>query len=394
MIDRRILPLVLRDLEKKMVFVAGPRQCGKTILAESVLSRVAGSYLNWDVDQHRRTIRASLMDERARLWVFDEIHKFPRWRNWLKGVFDLHRNRHTILVTGSARLDLYRRGGESLQGRYFLFRLHPFTLSEILKTPVSSLDDLPLMEGTAAAGAEKTVQDLLVLGGFPEPFLSGSETEAKRWRLAYGSRLIRQDIHDLTQLKDLDRLELLYDRLPETVGSVLSINNLREDLEVGFQSVRNWVQVFEQMYSVFRVAPFGSSRIKAVKKERKLYLWDWSRLSDPGARVENLVALHLLRLCHWAEDVHGEALDLRFFRSVVGHEIDFVLLRAGKPWMAIEVKVGERPLSSGLNYFLQRVKTPFAFQLHLEGTTDTRTPDINGCRVRRMPVTNFLCNLP
>lgn len=394
MIDRRVFPLVLRDLKKKMVFVAGPRQCGKTVLAESVLSRVTGSYLNWDVDQHRRTIRASLMDERAKLWVFDEIHKFPRWRNWLKGIFDFHRNRHAILVTGSARLDLYRRGGESLQGRYFLFRLHPFTLSELMKGPVRSLDDVPLMGAAAPAGARKTLQSLLILGGFPEPFLSGSETEAKRWRLSYGSRLIRQDIRDVTQLKDLDRVELLYDRLPETVGSVLSLNSLREDLEVGFQSVRNWVHVFEQMYSVFRIAPFGPSRIKAVKKEQKLYLWDWSRIADPGARLENAVAFHLLRLCHWAEDVHGERVELRFFRSVVGHEVDFVLLRSGKPWMAVEVKIGERPLSSGMNYFLQRVKTPFAFQLHLEGITDARVPDINGCRVRRMPVADFFSNLP
>jgi predicted AAA+ superfamily ATPase len=250
------------------------------------------------------------------------------------------------------------------------------------------------MGAAAPAGAGKTLQSLLILGGFPEPFLSGSETEAKRWRLSYGSRLIRQDIRDVTQLKDLDRVELLYDRLPETVGSVLSLNSLREDLEVGFQSVRNWVHVFEQMYSVFRIAPFGPSRIKAVKKEQKLYLWDWSRIADPGARLENAVAFHLLRLCHWAEDVHGERVELRFFRSVVGHEVDFVLLRSGKPWMAVEVKIGERPLSSGMNYFLQRVKTPFAFQLHLEGITDARVPDINGCRVRRMPVADFFSNLP
>ncbi len=392
--ERRMTSLIESDLKDKMVLLSGPRQCGKTTLAEQILEKRGGAYYNWDVDAHRRLIRNSMLDETARLWVLDELHKFRSWRNWLKGMYDLHRRHRQILVTGSARLDLYRRGGDSLQGRYYFHRLHPFTLSELESAKFKGSSAITELHTRERSGSQKALADLMRLGGFPEPLFAGSQTKADRWRLAYSSRLVREDIRDLERVQDLDKMELLYERLPECVGSVLSINSLREDLEVAFPTVKNWIDILDRTCATFRVAPFGSPRLKAVKKEQKLYLWDWARVDNPAARFENMVAVHLLRLVHWMQDVEGIPAELRYFRSVVRHEVDFVILKKTVPWMAVEVKWQNQPLDSGLRYFLQRTEVAFAFQISYEGTQDYVPARINGCRVRILPACRFLMNLP
>ena len=395
LVSRRILPLIQQDLRKKMVMVAGPRQCGKTTLAKDLLRHTPGRYYNWDTDQDRKALLSSKLDESAGLWVLDEIHKNRRWRNWLKGSYDQHHPAHGFLVTGSARLEVYSRGGDSLQGRYFLHHLHPFTLGELVNSPLPNpIESLVTMPFSTSHSEQKILEDLVELGGFPEPFLSQSQKEASRWRLGYGSRLVREDIRELENLRDLARLELLYDRLADTVGSVLSLNSLREDLEVAFETIRSWIGVFENTYGVFRIPPFGAPKIKAVKKEQKLYFWDWAKASTEAARLENLVAVHLLRLCHWLEDVEGQKAELRYFRDKVGHEVDFILVKAKKPWLAVEVKSNERQMDSNLKYLLERVKIPYAFQISLKGKSDWATPEINGTQVRVMPAARFLAQLP
>jgi predicted AAA+ superfamily ATPase len=396
-IQRAQTPAIVEDLGTKMVFLVGPRQCGKTTLASQILADEGGAYFSWDVDAHRRALREGALPEDKRLWVFDELHKQRTWRNWLKGQFDLHRTRHRILVTGSARLDVYHRGGDSLQGRYFLHHLHPFTLAEAagIARPLSSLDQLParMVDPGPAAGAA-VLRDLLRLGGFPEPFLSGSDRQAARWRRSYGATLVREDIRDLEALHDLDKIQLLYERLPACVGSTLSINALREDLEVAFETVRNWLLILDRTYATFRVAPLGAPRIRAVKKAQKLYLWDWARVESEGARFENLLAVHLLRLCDYAGDVLGESLELRYFRDVLGHEVDFVLLRRGKPWIAIEAKSGGGlAVGAGFNYLLERMRFPLALRVGLGTTGHVVSPSINGTPVHCMPAHQFLAAL-
>ena len=395
-IRRRIETIINKDLKKKMVLLAGPRQCGKTTLAEILLKYIKGTYYSWDIDKHRKLIKDGELDLRAKLWVFDEIHKYKYWRNWLKGTFDLHKNKHKILVSGSAKLDVYSRGGDSLQGRYYFHRLHPLTLSEVLNLKISSdIEKIPELEvETNFNNAKDVLKDLLRFGGFPEPFCLASEQEYSRWRLTYSTRLIREDIRDLERIFDLDKMEILYEHLPATVGSILSINSLREDLEVNFRTVKNWIDIFEKNYACFRILPLGAAKIKAVKKESKLYFWDWGFIEKQSARFENLIAVHLLRLCHWITDVYGEKTELRYFRDVRGRETDFIVLKKNQPWIAIEVKETEQDIDPNLKYFLNKIKIPYAFQVHLNGDKFKRLPDINGCKIHILPAQIFLANLP
>jgi uncharacterized protein len=395
--ERRIFQNIIEDLQTKMVLLSGPRQIGKTTLAEKVIANSSnGIYYSWDDSNNRKTIIKNQLNESKRLWVFDELHKYKKWRNWLKGAYDLHKNSHQILVTGSAKLNVYSYGGDSLQGRYFAHRLHPFTLSELIGLKLNDY-------GTAIVNPESHITDkaaqealmqLLLLGGFPEPLLSASEKKANRWRLSYGKRLIEDDIRTIEQIQQVELLELLFDRLGEVVGNLLSINRLSKDLEVAHQTVSKWIKLFVRMYVAFQVAPWGPAKIRAIKKEQKLYLWDWPRVELPGARLENLLALHLLRLVHWFEDIEGEEIDLRYFKDVDGHEVDFILMKKRQPWIAIEVKSSEQELDNNLKYFLERQRVPYAFQLHLKGMGDYRVPNINGAKVRIMPLFRFLQNIP
>lgn len=341
-----------------MVFLGGPRQVGKTTVAKSILGGDAG-YLNWDVAEHREAILRREFPS-APLLAFDELHKYRSWRNYLKGLYDSGRRR--ILVTGSARLDLYRFGGDSLQGRYHYLRLHPFSAAELKS---SSPEDL---------------QTLLRLGGFPEPFLSGSETEARRWSREHRTRLIREDLADLERIEDLGNLELLVLRLPELVGSPLSINALREDLRLSFRSVSKWIEALERMYSVFRLSPFGPPRVRAVKKERKHYHFDWSVVPKPAARFENLVASHLLKWVHHEQDVQGRDLDLRYYRDVQGREVDFVVLEGlRKPVMFVECKWNDEDPDRVLRFLKGLHPACEAWQVSAVGTKDFETPE--GIRV-------------
>lgn len=344
MIDRALTPQVSTDLEDKMVLLSGPRQSGKTTLARVILARevrgTAERYLNWDDDEARTRILSGAFPQRG-LLVFDELHKYGRWRNLVKGLYDGHRETLKILVTGSARLDLYRRGGDSLQGRYHHLRLHPLSLKE--------------------AGC--SLRDLMRLGPFPEPLLSGSPTAARRWSRQYRSRLVREDVASLERVEELGALELLSVRLPALVGSPLSLNALREDLQVAHKSVERWMDIFERLMFVFRLAPFGPPRIKAVKKSRKHYLYDWTPIEDDGPRFENLIGFHLLKECHYLEDTEGLDVELRFFRDLEGREVDFVQLRNGKPVRFVECKVADTAISPALLYLQRKFPSVEAIQV-------------------------------
>lgn len=340
------------DLKHRMVFVGGPRQVGKTTLALSLLGQghdeSSTAYLSWDVLADRESILAERLPAEQQRLVFDEIHKYARWRNLIKGLYDKHHSSISFIVTGSARLDYYRKGGDSLQGRYHYYRLHPFSLME--------LDEAPTREA---------VEQLMRFGGFPEPLFRAETRFHRRWMREQSARVLQEDLRDLEQVREISLLELLLGHLPACVGSPLSVNQLSKLLQVSHPSVSHWISIFERLYLCFRIAPFGAKRIRAVRKEQKLYFWDWSRVQDPGARFENMVAGHLLKYCHLREDTEGIDMELRFIRDTDKREIDFVVLSDGVPEFAVECKHGERHVSPACAYFRERTSIPRFFQVHL-----------------------------
>lgn len=360
MVDRPryLVGQVEEDLERKMVFLAGPRQVGKTTLARS-LPHGGEGYLNWDdAAQRERILRRELPD--APLWVFDEIHKWSSWRGFLKGLYDNRAPGQRILVTGSGRLDFYRHGGDSLQGRYHLLRLHPFSYAEL----GAAVDTLPA---------------LLRLGGFPEPLLGGDETQSRRWSREYRTRLIEEDVASLEQVLDVGNLELLILRLPELVGSPLSINALREDLQVSHATVEKWIAILERLYAAFRLPPFGPPTLRAVRQMQKLYLFDWSLVPGEAPRFENLVASHLLKWVHHQQDTAGRDLELRYFRDRDGHEVDFVVVEGERPILLVEAKSSDEELDRGLRYLSTKYPAAAAWQISRGGRKDYKSP--RGIRV-------------
>ena len=240
MMKRRYLePYVTHDLEKKMILLSGPRQCGKTTFAKQLARRFSTKgkyYYNWDVDEDRSRIKMGQLDPKASIWILDEIHKYRPWRNLLKGIYDEFHEEKQILVTGSARLDLFSRGGDSLQGRYYWWRLHPFSLAELHKTDVSNIKEKLELSDSVPKAAKNNLENLYILGGYPEPFLSGEQREAQRWRLQYGRRVLRDEVRSLESILHIDKVESLFEALPHRVGSPLSINNLKEDVEMSFKN--------------------------------------------------------------------------------------------------------------------------------------------------------------
>jgi predicted AAA+ superfamily ATPase len=366
---RYIKNSVDKDLKSKMVFIGGPRQVGKTTFALTFLSQhdeKHPAYLNWDNIQIRSAILRGELPPNENIVVLDEIHKFARWRNLVKGFYDTSKSDISFIITGSARLDYYSKGGDSLQGRYHYYRLHPFSIPEVNRN-----------------ATENDVQKLLKFGGFPEPFLRGEEKFWRRWQRERLQRVIYEDIRDLENIKEISLLELLAEELPNRVGAPLSVKNLKELLQVAHETVERWLKIFERMYYCYRIPPYGSPKIRAVKKEQKLYFWDWSIVPDRGPRFENFIASHLLKYCHFMEDTEGFHMDLRFVRDTDKREVDFVVLKQGRPIFAVECKSGEKSINPSLFYFMERTPIPKFYQVH-EGRKDYVN---NGVRV--LPVQNF-----
>lgn len=375
--ERYLGTSIIEDLREKMVFVGGPRQVGKTTLALQCLGGKAKrpthpAYLNWDDVGHRDRILRGQLPSREPIIILDEVHKFADWRSLVKGFYDRYKGTAAFLITGSARLDLYRRGGDSLQGRYHYYRLHPFSLREM----------------SASAGSAE-LEQLLQFGGFPEPLLKGETRFHRRWIREQGSRVLYEDLRDLERVREVSRLELLLRHLPECVGSPLSIHALSQRIGVAHETMENWISILERLYMVYRIPPFGAKRIRAVKKENKLYFWDWSRVPAGGTRLENLVAGQLLKYCHWVEDTEGYEMELRFIRDTDKREVDFVVLRDGEPQFAVECKSGERSVSPHTRYFRERTPIPLFYQVHL-GEKDYGS-EVSDTRV--LPLARFCAEL-
>lgn len=364
---------IKEDLPDKIIMLGGPRQVGKTTLAIEFTTNEK-QYLSWDDLNDRRIIKSHSIDPGLKLVVLDEIHKYVKWRMLLKGLYDKYKNKLQIIVTGSAKLDYFRKGGDSLFGRFFYFRLHPLTLPEA--SPSCSVE---------------TLKTLIEFGGFPEPYLKRSAKFLSRWHKERLSRVVYQDVNDLSRVKEISMIELLVDMLPERVGSSLSIKSIQEDLEVSPNTVTNWIALLEQVYYCYRIYPYGPKKIRAVKKTPKLYLWDWSELKNLGARLENLVASHLLKYCHFLEDTEGASMELRYLKDIDNREIDFVVLKDKKPLFAVECKSGSKQISKHIKYFQERTSIPKFYQVHFDGDKQYLDSNIHVlpfsifCKIENLP---------
>lgn len=349
---RSLTPAIetLAFADHKIAFVSGPRQCGKTTLARMLLNRrKAGLYRNWDEVEFRRAWArnpSSLIPQakgtNTPLVILDEIHKDRRWKQNLKGVFDTLEKPCDILVTGSARLNVYMKGSDSLLGRHLSFRLHPFSVRELGKPDVPAPD--ALLEALAARAhrrskvSEEHVASLLTYGPFPEPLLAQDMRRARLWRRNREQLIVREDLRDLSRLPDLGRIEMMTAMLPERVGSLFGPASIARDLESSIPTVKRWLGYLKELYYLFEVKPYVRSIPRSLRREGKVYLWDYAAITDEAARFENLVACHLLKTCHYWTDTGEGTFDLFFLRNKEQREIDFLIVRDGVPWLPVEVK--------------------------------------------------------
>lgn len=374
---RYLTDYIVGDLEKKMVFVGGPRQVGKTTLSFDIAKRhfSSSSYFNWDYQPDRKKIISYQLPGESGLLIFDEFHKYKNWKNHLKGIYDKFQGKYKILVTGSARLDIYRKGGDALTGRYFYYLLHPFSLGEVLeiKNEVKPFSELTFLSDKKATDF---LGRLLEFGGFPEPFLKKDRRFLRRWQAERIDRLVKEEIRDIEQIEQLSQLQLLAETLPDKVGSTLSLNNLKEDLQISYKTVFRYLNILERFYYHFRIYPYARIKFKSVKKLSKIYLWDWSQLENKGARFENLIASHLLKFAHFLKNVQGYPAQLYYLRDLEGREVDFLISIGAKPWFAVEVKLNDAEASRSLSYFKKKLSIPYAYQVVQSPNIDVLSKDV------------------
>lgn len=362
--ERYLTKYIYDDLSEKMVFLGGARQVGKTTLAKNLLSEYfeGVTYLNWDNRQDRKRILNAEYQADSSLIIFDELHKYRSWKNLIKGEYDILKDKFKFVVTGSARLNIYRKGGDSLQGRYHYYTLHPFTLAELLENKRKFIKPgEPLI--FSQSNNLSIFEQLQKFGGFPEVFLRGEERSLRRWHNDRNERLFREDIRDVETIRDISNMQLLSDILPEKVGSLLSLNSLREDIQVSHRAISSWINILESFYYLFRVYPYTSNKIRSLKKEAKVYLFDWSEVENKSARLENLIASHLLKFVHFLKENQGYKVVLNFLRNVDKKEVDFLISVDNKPWFCVEVKSNSSEISPNIFYFNERLRIPFSYQV-------------------------------
>lgn len=344
---------------------------GKTTLARQILKSFSykksksGLYFNWDFDEDRHKIIEKKWDENHQLIVFDELHKYRRWKNWIKGVYDKVHPLHQFLVTGSARMDIYRRGGDSLLGRYHYWRLHPFTLDERPKK-------MTLKEG---------FKRLMTVGGFPEPFLDGNEQEATRWRRERFDRVLKEDIRDLESIKMIQDIGLFVDILRRRSGQLIVLSNIAKKIQISPKTAKLWLEALNRMYLCFSIWPYTRQLPRAIQKPPKVYFFDNGDViseNDEGSRFENLIATHLLKKIHYLEDSKGFRFELRYIRDKESREVDFVILKNSKVFALIEVKWSDDTVSRSLKYYSEKLKPKHSLQIVAHLKQEYKQ---NNCRV-------------
>lgn len=352
---------IRQDLEKKIILVTGPRQTGKTTIAKMLRSNF--DYLNFDRSEHRLGLLEKSWDRSKDLVIFDELHKMKNWKSWIKGIYDTEGIPPSIVVTGSAKLDTYRKVGDSLAGRFFQFRLHPLDLKEI--------HDILKPEKL-----EVELDKLLNIGGFPEPFLEGTSRFYNRWKKSHLDIILKQDLIELENVQEITTVETLIELLKTKVGSPISYSALARDLECSDKSIKRWLSILENMYVIFKVRPFHKKIARSILKAPKYYFYDTGQIpDDPGIRLENLVAGALLKEIHFRVDCYGEDISLYYLKNKAGKEIDFLVTRDKVPQTLIEVKWRSDTLSSAFPIFTKHYPDSKRIQIVKELAREKTFPD-------------------
>ncbi len=358
---------VKEALKDKIVLLTGPRQCGKTTLSKALYKEY--DYFNYDAAEDRTALLEKSWDRSKPLIIFDELHKMKFWKRWLKGVYDKEGIKPELLITGSAKLNTYRKVGDSLAGRYFQYRLYPLDLKEVTHyDPSLSQDEI--------------FNRLWHCGGFPEPFFKGTESYYRRWRRGHLDIILRQDLIDLQAIRDIQAIETLVHLLKKRVGAGISYANLARDLERDANTIKRWLQLLENLYIVFRINPYSKNISRSLLKEPKYYFYDIAQVEDDGAKLENLVAFSLLKEAHFIEDTTGKTMDLFYLRTKDGKELDFVICTDEKPTHLIEVKSSDENPANGFNYFLPQFQNIKAIQLVKNCHREKTFP--NGIEIRNL----------
>ena len=364
---------ILQDLKQKILLLSGPRQVGKTTLSKQLLDPFV--YLSYDSTKDRKLIISDEWDRNSKMIIFDELHKMKKWKTWIKGLYDTEGIPPAILVTGSARLETYKKGGDSLAGRFFHYRLHPFTVKEI----TTHLNE----------SAEEALEKLIKYGGFPEPYLKNNEIFAKRWRRTHIDRIIREDLLDLEKVRDIKSIEIMIDLLRARVGSTTSFTSLAGDLQVSVHTVKHWLQILENLYIIFPVRPYHKNIARSILKETKYYFYDNGSVDgDQGAKLENIIACSLIKELQYLEDTTGCHVALNFIRDKEKREVDFLILIDNIPKLLIEVKSKDDNFSPHLFRFQKILNVPEALQVVYKLKHKKSKENI-----RMIPINEFLNDL-
>lgn len=352
----------------KISLISGPRQSGKTTISKKL--NTSFDYLNYDSEEDREIIREKSWDRSKSQIIFDEIHKLKNWKTWIKGVFDKEGIPPMLTLTGSAKMETFRKVGDSLAGRYFQYRVYP-------------LDIIELSQLQEEIDVEETLEKLIKLSGFPEPYLSGDISFYNRWKKTHLDIILRQDLLDTQNVKDIKSIEILVNLLQKRVGSPISYSSLATDLQVSDKTVKSWLNILEEMYIIFKLTPFHKNIARANTKQPKYYFFDTARvIGDDGIKNENLVALTLLKHCHFMQDCHGRDINLNYVSKNGGIEIDFAIVENEKIKYLIEVKLSDDHPTKNFNLFLN--EAPEAKKIQIVRNLKREKTYENGIEVRKL----------
>jgi len=356
---------------RQMVFLTGPRQVGKTTTAKSVKGEFI--YSNWDNQSDRLAITGGpekfldnfhlrKVKSKGTGIIFDEIHKYSKWKTFLKGFFDSYGEHYKTIVTGSARMNIFKRGGDSLMGRYFLYRMHPLSIRELSTSKIS------LSEISDPIKTDRdTIDQLLEYGGFPEPFLKNNKRFYNRWKKLRLEQFFYEDLRDLTNIQEVGQMEILAKLLESMTGQLINYTTLARQINVSVDTIKRWIGTLDQMYYLFSVRPWYKNVPKSLRKQPKIYLWDWSVLDDKSAKYENFIASHLLKTVQFWNDYGFDDYGLYFLRDKMKREVDFLVTKRNVPWMLVEVKSSESSnISNNLHYYNNLLKTKYCFQINFD----------------------------